>query len=220
LTPAGDRIETRGKATIAVAGAKQDFFVEVSGLIVRAPYKLIVDGRQVREGFAESLGSLRFKFSTEPGFLPLDGALNPVTNIRHVQLQDSQGRTVIQGDFTSDGPLFEPPRRFLEKESRLISTGVLAGASGKAKVKIEAARQSLSIEVEGLTNEQAYQLIVDGINLGAVESRSGFARAHFTNFAQGQPLPPALMPVTGILRVELLDARGQVLLRGEFRAGA
>ena len=220
LTPAADRIETRGKATITVAGAKQDFFIEVSGLIVRVPYKLVVDGQQVADGFAESLGSLRFKFSTEPGSLPLNGLLLPVTNIRHVQLQDGLGRAVLQGDFTSDGPVLEPPRRFVEKETRLVSTDALPGASGKAKVKIEAARQSLNIEFEGLTNEHVYQLIVDGINLGTVESRSGFARAQFTNFAQGQLLPPALIPVTNIRRVELLDARGQVLLRGEFRAGA
>lgn len=75
----------------------------------RPPYKLIVDGQPIADGFAESLGSLRFKFSTEPGSLPLGGALSPVTTIRHVQLQDRLGRTVLQGDFMSDGPVLEPP---------------------------------------------------------------------------------------------------------------
>jgi subtilisin family serine protease len=219
LTAAVDRVETRGKATITVAGAKQDFFMEASSLSVRANYKLVVDGQQVAMSFADALGSLRFKFSTEPGFLPLDPALNPVTNIRHIQLQDSLGRTLLQGDFTSDGPALEPPRRFVEKETRLVSTGVLPQAAGRARVKIEAAHQSFSIEFEGLTNEHVYQLIVDGIDLGAFESRTGFARVQFTNYGEGQLLPAALTPVTGIKRVELLDARGQVLLRGEFRSG-
>ena len=57
----------------------------------------------IREGFADPLGSLRFKFSTDAGALPIVGALNPVTNIRHVQLQDNLGRVVLQGDFVADG---------------------------------------------------------------------------------------------------------------------
>ena len=48
-------------------------------------------------------------------------------------------------------------------------------------MKIEAARQSLVIELEGLTNGPGNQLVVDGINLGGVESRSGFARLHFVS---------------------------------------
>lgn len=219
LTAGSDRVEARGKATVTVAGANQEFFVEAARLSVRTSHKLIVDGQVIREGFADPLGSLRFKFSTDAGFLPLAGALNPVTNIRHVQLQDNFGRVVLQGDFVADGSGTEPPRRFVEKVTRLTSTGVLLQASGRARVKIEAARQSLVIELEGLTNGPGNQIVVDGINLGGVESRSGFARLQFVSDPSVQTLPPALIPVTNIRRIEVLDARGQVLLRGEFRAG-
>jgi len=220
LTAAMGRAEARGKATIKVAGAKQEFLVEAARLSVRAKYRLVVDGQVVAGRFADSLGSLRLKFSTDPGSLPLDGALSPVTNIRHVQLQDGLGRVVLQGDLTADGVGAELPRRFVEKETRLISTGMLLQAAGRARVKLEAARQSLIIELEGLTNGPLYQLIVDGINLGTIESRSGFARLRFISDPSVQSLPPALIPVTGIRRVEVLDARGELLLRGEFRPGA
>ncbi|HJQ71392.1 MAG TPA: S8 family serine peptidase [Blastocatellia bacterium] len=207
LTAAADRVEARGKATATVAGAKQEFFVEAARLSVRTSHRLVVDGQTVAEGFADPLGSLRFKFSTDAGFLPVAGALNPVTGIRHVQLEDNLGRVILQGDFLSDGAGTEPPRRFLEKVTRLISTGILLQAAGRASVKIDGARQALTIELEGLTTGPAYHLLVDGIYLGEVESRSGFARLHFIDDASAHTLPPALIPVTSIRRVELLDGR-------------
>ncbi|HEX5736135.1 MAG TPA: S8 family serine peptidase [Blastocatellia bacterium] len=219
LTAAGDLVEARGKATVAVAGVNQEFFVEAARLSVRTSHRLVVDGQVVREGFADPLGSLRFKFSTDASFLPIAGALNPVTNIRHVELQDSLGRAVLQGNFVADGAGTETPRRFVEKVTRLTSAGVLLQAAGRAKVKIEAARQALVIELEGLSNGPGNQIVVDGINLGGVESRSGFARLQFISDPSVQTLPPALIPVTSIRRIEVLDARGQVLLRGEFRPG-
>jgi hypothetical protein len=220
LTAAVDRVEARGKATVTEAGASQEFFVEAARLSVRTSHKLVVDGQVIREGFADPLGSLRFKFSTDATALPLVGALNPVRNIRHVQLQDNLGRVVLQGDFIADISGTHPPRRFVEKVTRLTSTGILLQSAGRARVKIEAARQSLVIELEGLTNGPGNQVVVDGINLGGVETRSGFARLQFVSDPSVQTLPPALLPVTNIRRIEVLDARGQVLLRGEFRAGA
>ena len=88
-----------------------------------------------------------------------------------------------------------------------------------AAVNLEDTKARFSIELEGLTNNPGYQIIVDRINLGRVESRAGFARIMFISDAFVQTLPPALPPATGIRRVEVLDARGQVLLRGEFRPG-
>ncbi|MEK6320136.1 MAG: hypothetical protein AABN33_00490 [Acidobacteriota bacterium] len=166
--------------------------------------------------------SLSFAFISEPGRAPLPPAIDPVTKIRHVELRDSLDRIVLQGNFSVDNS--SPVAGFLEKETRLVSTGVLAQAAGSASVRIEALpegtrREQLSLAAEGLMSESTYHLIVDGTNLGGTIVRSGFLRVRLTSDgSRGQLLPPSLRPVTNIRHLELQEASGRVVLRGDFAA--
>jgi len=107
---------------VNVKGARQEFTVETHALSVRTTYKLIVDGNALASDVSASLGSLSFAFVTEPGRAPLPPAIEPVTKIRHVELRDSLDRVVLQGNFSADNS--SPVGGFVEREARLLSTGV------------------------------------------------------------------------------------------------
>jgi subtilisin family serine protease len=211
--------EAHGKASISLAGAKQLFRVEAYNLSVRTSYRLFVDGVEAgTESKSANLGSLVFDFSTEPNKPPLSPALNPVTNIRHLELRDRTGQILIlQGDFKTTAS--ETTRRSLEKKARLAPTAAAAKLGGQATVRIVNDYQELRIEGEGLQTGAAYRLVVDGLPLGSRVVESGFLRALFTSNGVGeQILPFNLRPVTNIRRVELYNSRNELVLRGEFAA--
>src|SRR5262249_23686428 len=70
-------------------------------------YKIFVDGNLIADGgaigpadvkaVADDLGSLKLKFSSQSDsdHLALPAALNPVSNIRHIEIRDAQNRVVL-----------------------------------------------------------------------------------------------------------------------------
>jgi subtilase family protein/fervidolysin-like protein len=220
LTRGPGVVDSNGKATISVAGEKQEFVVEAYRLSVRTTYNLIVNGNQMASGMSANLGSLRFAFSSDPGKLPITGPLNPVTGIHRVELRDHLDRLVLQGNFGSDDPA--PIARVFVRELRLASTGVLPQVAGNALIRIESVnentrREELKIRVEGLARDAAYRFVIDGIDAGLVAAQFGFAHLHLSSDgSSGQLLPASLRPVINIRRIEVLDQRGQVVLRGIF----
>ena len=212
-----------GDASITVAGALQKFTFAAYRLSVRSDYTLVVDGTAVTSNASASLGSLKLVFSTEVGRLPLAGSLNPVTNIRHVELRDALGRVVLEGRFADD--VTTPPAGFVERDTRLVATVPFPAAAGRSTVRIEALdanarREHLSIEAEGLIPDSQYRFIVDGVSIGTAVARSGFVRVHLTSDgSSGKLLPASLRPVINIKRVEVLDANGLLVLQGLFAPG-
>jgi thermitase len=213
--------EARGKASISIAGVKQLFKLEAYNLSVRTLYRLYVDGVELsNERKSANLGSLIFGFSTEPNTPPLSSIINPVTKIRHVELRDASGHTIIlQGDFKTD--VAENSRRSLEKQISLAPIVSKQGLGGRATVRMQSTFQELKIEAEGLQTGATYRLVVDGITISSKVVESGFIRALLTTNGTGEMLlPVSLRPVTNIRRVELLTSRGELVLRGEFTATA
>ncbi len=222
LTSGSTIPEARGKASISVAGAKQLFRVEAYNLSVRSTYKLFVDGIDLtgESKDATSLGSLTFEFSTEPNKSALSDSINPVTNIRHIELRSTSGQFVIlQGDFKTNSS--ETSRRSVEKETRLAPVTASPRLGGRATVKMFADYQELTVIAEGLQTGATYRLVVDGISVGSQVVVSGFIRAQLaTNLTGEQFLPFNLRPVTNIRRIELVTSRGELVLRGDFTANA
>jgi hypothetical protein len=220
LTRGADGGAAFGRASVNVKGARQEFRVEAHMLSVRARYKLIVDGNTIASDVSASLGSLGFLFVSEPGSAPLPAVIEPVTKIRRVELRDSLDRIVLQGNFSPDNS--SPVGGFVEREARLLSTGVFPQTAGSASVRIEALpdgtrRELLSVSAEGLISETNYRLIVDGTIIGGAMVRSGFFRVTLTSDGSiGQVLPPSLRPVINIRHIELQDASGRVVLQGNF----
>jgi hypothetical protein len=113
-----------------------------------------------------------------------------------------------------------PGGTVVEKEAYLASTGVISGAEGKARAKIESEREELRVEAEDLQSGASYEIIADGISLGSVAAQSGYFRVEFTSDGRsGLLLPASLRPVTKIQRIELRNQAGQVVLQGVFQAG-
>lgn len=152
---------------------------------------------------------------------PLDGSINPVTKIRHVELrEDSTGRVVLQGDFGS-GPQY-PSDQKVEKEARLYALVPADRLGGEAEVKVEAERETLKIEAEGLAWNASYKIIVDGVDLSASPAltRGRYLKAEFTSDnSSGRLLPPSLRPAINIRHVEVRDASGLLILQGDFQPG-
>lgn len=209
-----------GKAVVNITAQRQEFIVEGHNLSVRTKYKLRVDGNLVASDVAANLGSIKFGFIGEPGGAALPPGIDPVSKIRLVELRDALDRIVLQGRFSGD--VGSPTGGFVEREARLLSTGLLPQAAGSASARIDALpdgtrREQFSLSAEGLVSESSYRLIVDGINVGGTIVRSGFLRVILTSDGSiGQLLPPTLRPVINLRHVEIQDAGGRAVLRGDF----
>lgn len=233
LRPTGVEPAAAGEAEITVTSVEQEFEIDVIGLTARNAYKIVVDGQMVLDGtvndkgVSSAFGNIKIEFSTRvsSNHEPLPAALNPVTGIRHVEVRDASDRIVLQGDF---GVASGGGGQFVEKRANLVSTGVLPQANGEARVEVEPERQEFEVRADGLTPGVAYQIIVDGVSVGARTAQSdsdnqGFFRVKFRSDGSGGgdlPLPASIMPVTNIKHVELRDPSGQVVLQGDFQAGA
>ncbi|HXU07502.1 MAG TPA: S8 family serine peptidase, partial [Blastocatellia bacterium] len=112
LLPTGVEPTALGKAEVSVTSAEQEFEIEVEQLQPRAAYKIVVDGNMIIDGAsagdanplnatASNFGTFKIEFSTTPSsnHLPLPAALNPVTNIKLVEVRDSQNRVVLANTF-------------------------------------------------------------------------------------------------------------------------
>jgi hypothetical protein len=221
---AGALPEAKGFASIIFSDVRQVFRLEAYNLSVRTTYKLFIDGKDISlesphaQQSVSPLGSIRFEFSTEPGKTPLPPSLNAVANIHHIEVRNTSGQIVIlQGDLKANTP--GSIVRSLEKEARLVTTNAAEKNGGRANVKITDAEQTLKVEADGLTPGASFGILVDGVFLGARLADSGYLRAQFSDrSAGGQLLPVNLLPLTNIRIVELRNARGEAILRGQFSA--
>jgi len=216
-----------GEAEVTVASSEQEFEIEVEQLSPRAGYKIVVNGNVIIDGAnaadanrlkatTSNFGTFKIEFSTalHSNQVPLPAALNPVTNIKWVEVRDAQDRIVLSNYFGTPQP---GGGGVIEKEAKLTSTGE---AKGKARAEIESAREKLRIEGENLQPGVVYQIVVDGVSLGTVAAQSGYFRREFTSDnSSGRLLPTELRPVTKIQRVEVRDPASQIVLQGTFQTG-
>ena len=115
-------------------------------------------------------------------------------------------------------------------EIALLPTAVEPTGVGQAEVEVTGSEQKFEIEVGQLMPRTAYKIvvdgnvIVDGTNPGdpyqgrAITSNFGAFEIEFKNTASSNdlPLPALLNPVTGIRKVEVLDAQDRVVLSNTF----
>ena len=224
LIATGVESAARGQAEAVVSGAEQWFEIDAESLQPRAAYKLVVDGNVIVDGttangsnaVTSSFGTFKIEFGTNSGsgHLPLPASLNPVKNIKQVEVRDAQNRVVLSNTFVAPQPGVEV---VLEKEARLTSGG---RAKGRARAEVESQREKLRIDAEDIASGAFYEIIADGVSLGSFTAQSGGLRVEFTSDgSSGHTLPGTLRPVTRIQRIELRDSSGQVVLQGTFQAG-
>jgi subtilisin family serine protease len=222
LNPSGVEPTAAGKAEVSIAGAEQDFEIEAEQLTPYAAYKIVVNGNVIVDGSTETkavasnFGAFKIEFSTpkraDHPLLP--AALDPVTNIKTVEIRDAQDRLILSNTF---GTPQAGGGGVVEKEARLTSNG---SARGSARAEIESERQKLRVEADRLQSGVAYQIVADGVSLGSFAAQSGYLKVEFTSDASsGHLLPASLQPVTKIARISILDPAGQTVLEGTFQSG-
>lgn len=94
-------VKTNGKLTV------QTFQVVGLSLIDNATYTLVVDGHLIAtedtskdtDHFVDFEYSSRVQAGPEDGISAMPKTMRPVTSIKHIEIQDAQGRAVLTGDF-------------------------------------------------------------------------------------------------------------------------
>lgn len=226
LLPTAVEPQAQGEAEVSVSGSEQKFEIEAEQLTPRAAYKIVVDGNVIvnaGRAAATNFGTFKIEFKTTPSGsdLPLPAVLNPVTNIKTVEVRDAQDRVVLSNTFVATpGGGTSGGGQSVEKEATLNPTGVIPQANGKARAEVESEREKLRVEADQLASGVAYSIFADSVNLGSVTAQSGYLKVEFTSDgSSGLLLPPAARPVTGIGVIELRNPAGQAVLRGSFQAG-
>lgn len=202
-----------GTAETSVTGLVQEFRVAAAGLTPRSAYSLIVDGIALPGStLASDFGNLSIVMSNVAGVgvTPLPAALNPVSAITCVDVQNSLGQIVLRGCF--NGGSGTGPKTTV-KEVRLSGSSTQAGL---ARASVEPAVERLIIAAEGLA-AGTYTIVVDGVVLGMVSVNAGFISRNYTSDgSSGNFLPSGLSPATNIQQVQILSSGGSPVLHGTF----
>jgi|GEM_PF-1039221 len=95
LNPTSVIPDAEGKVNTQKSGSNESLQIEGDKLVQNAAYTVIVDGFSLGSVTTGGSGSFRLTLSTETNNLPAQ--VRPVSNIQHVNVNDSQGRTVLSG---------------------------------------------------------------------------------------------------------------------------
>jgi subtilisin family serine protease len=221
----GRATSARATSEISITGNRQEFTIEAYSVSPRSIYTLFVDGSQVENATAISsdMGGLTFSMysSPEDGEPRLPVGLYPVTGIKHVEIRDGVGNIVLQGTYGSPAGGTVPSDQMVQKEALLTPSNPSAHLGGRAIVYVDERREGIIVRADGLIPDLAYQIVVDGINVGSSVASHGFCKFHLTSDGLGgMPLPGAISPVTHIRHIEVRSASGQFLIvQGDLQPG-
>ena len=100
LNPVGSDLNAAGSATTDILSGEQSFDVQV-GKLATATYTLFVDGNNITTFTTGKGGGGQVRFDTNPhGQVQLlPSVLNPVSNIKIVEIKDSNGAVILTGSF-------------------------------------------------------------------------------------------------------------------------
>jgi subtilisin family serine protease len=221
LTPWSSEPAARGVASMAIYGTTQELELEVQSLKPRSTYQLAIDGVPVHgvTATSDSMGSILLTLSNTPaaGDFGLPVQFQPVTAIGHVELQDEQGRVVLDGDYAPVNMGVCPTEQIVDKEASLASAVPERLAGGRAILVITADRITLAIVAGGI-QDSSCAISVDGVSCGWANTQGGYTRVDLSSDGStGKWVPGALQPYITIKHVEVKDRSGQVVLEGNFR---
>ena len=108
LAPTGLLPQAGGKAHVELETKREELRIEAGGLTPGASYKIIADGISLGWAVARSKTSqsafLRVQLTSDgPNGNVLPPSLQPVINIKHIELRDSSDQIILQGDFLPGG---------------------------------------------------------------------------------------------------------------------
>src|SRR3954469_466110 len=131
--------------------------------------------------------------------IPLPDALDPITNIREVQVLDIGANIVLDADLTAPTSFSYATKRAMD------NTGVLPAAFGSLQLSGSPRSTKASVIASGLTPSTSYQLMVNGVSVTTKTSD-----AHGRLSIAGPKV--GLQLVLDVRTVELADAGNTVIL--------
>jgi len=216
----GAKGEARVKFEIEDDGeVEQELEVEVSNLS-QGSFTLKVDGNAIATFNVDATGSAEVEFKGSA--IPKE--IDPVINIKLVQVIDSSNRVVLTGNFAGANA---PRKPSALARVELQSTGIDADARGSAQIRVRPRgnqeEKEFAVVVFNLAARTSFLIHVDGKLAGAITTNTlGRGEVEFStdpDHGKGEcklPLPLVADAVTQLKVVEVSDAEGKVLLRGDF----
>ncbi|HXI84527.1 MAG TPA: ice-binding family protein [Verrucomicrobiae bacterium] len=130
---------------------------------------------------------------------PLPDALNPLRNIRELDIVNGSTQTVLQVDLTNTGKLQYLVKRLMD------NAGLIPAAAGLLQIKASATFAQFRLTASGLTPNTAYVLTING---NAVQTNTSDSAGNLNLTS----LPPGAPDVLDIHAVALTDITGHVVL--------
>src|SRR5205085_5369967 len=155
------------------------------------PYTAAADFTTDRRGAA----SINYVKSAHPATHPLPDALDPLTNVRELDVLNDSGDAVLRADITNATAFAYSVKR------AMINTGFLPGAGGTLQLSGNPHVTRVSVAASGLTPLTSYELMVNGV---AATSKTSDRRGHLNIAGPRTGLPLVL----DIRTVSLADSTG------------
>jgi hypothetical protein len=199
---------------------REDVKVMVDGLLPATAYDVTIDtiaaGTIMTDDDGE--GQLFLSTASIPGAEPLPPELQPVTGLQQITITDPATVVILTGDF-ADAMINSGEKEGLSYAAIAPLDDVSGDLTGLATAAIRGTDQMFSVAALGLMPGATVHIVVDGTDLGGFSvGGDGGVRLVFDSSpdADQLQLPDALVPVSGLLHVEIQDTDGNVIASGDF----
>ena len=186
-----------------------------------ASYELVVDGHSLGSFSAEREGFLFLQFSSNPlweGQLLLPDAVRPVSAITAVELRDAAGTPVAAGNFAD--PCVVELETTGEVTGLCAGDGIQLGAAGWWRLSLDDTTldEGFQVMVWPTDPAAAFTVVVDGVWVGDLSPVPWWPGTLGLTLGPlgGAPIPPELLPLDAVDRVEILAADGSAVASGSF----
>ena len=148
---------------------------------------------------AHGSASVAYVKSATPGAHPLPDAVDPISNVRELDVVNTTGDTVLQADITDANSFSYSVHRPMD------NTGFLPGAGGSLVLSGSPHATRVAVAAVGLTPHTSYQLLANGTSL-ATKTSDAHGKLSIAGPRTGVPL------VLDVRTVELADGIANVIL--------
>lgn len=197
-----------GSQTLRGATDSQKLTLTVSKLQINTTYHLVafLDHSPTPTAVADftttakGAASVAYVKSIHPGAHPLPAVLDPVSNLRELDIVNSNGITVLEADLLSPDSFSYSLKRVMD------NTGFLAGVTGVLQLRGSPRLTSASVTAIGLTPLTSYQLLVNGVSV-TTKSSTRLGKLVIAGPKTGLPL------VLDVTTVALADSGTNIILK-------
>jgi hypothetical protein len=181
----------------------QGLKITVSKLNINTTYHLVafLDGGVAATAVADFTtdrrggSSIVYVKSAHTGGQSLPAAVDPITNLRELDIVNTNGNAVLLADMTDPSSFSYSVKRAMD------NTGFMTGAGGVLQLSGSTRATSASVTATGLTQLASFQLLVNGTN---AMTKTSDSRGHLTVTGPRLGLPLVL----DIRTVALADSTG------------